>query len=79
MENHRTLYDTIVLTLAIAPMLLVWATIITAPMAIFMAIRYWNAPTSIIPRTKVRSIVALIMGSLQTIGWSVFFYTLAVR
>lgn len=79
MENHRTLYDTIVLTLAIAPIMLVWATIITAPMVIFMAIRYWNAPTSIIPRTRVRSIVALILGSLQTIGWSVFIYFVVVH
>ena len=50
-----------------------------APMVIFMAIRYWNAPTSIIPRTRVRSIVALALGGLQTIGWSVFIYSVAVH
>jgi hypothetical protein len=76
-ENHRTLYDSIVLTLAVVPMLIIWPSIITAPVVIFMAIRYWNAPTSIIPRTKARLIVALIIGSLQTIGWSFFIYNLA--
>ncbi len=78
-ENHRTLFDSIVLTLAIVPMLLLWPSIITAPMVIFMAIRCWNAPTSIIPRTKARLIVALTLGSLQTIGWSFFIYNLATR
>lgn len=72
MENHRTLYDSIVLFLAIVPMLFIWPTILTAPMVFFMAVRYWKAPTSIIPRSKVRFIVALVLAGFQIIGWSVF-------
>lgn len=74
LENQWTLYDSIALALAIFPMLFIFATILTAPMAIFMSIRYWNAPTSIIPRTKVRFIFAVIIAGLQMIGWLVFIY-----
>ncbi|MBW1796932.1 MAG: hypothetical protein JRJ21_00720 [Deltaproteobacteria bacterium] len=79
LENHRTLYDTIVLFLAIAPMVFVWPTILTAPMALFMAIRYWKAPTSIIQRTKVRLIIAIFFAVLQIVGWSAFIYSCATR
>jgi len=74
LENHRTLYDSMVLFLAIFPMILFWPTILTAPIAIFLAIRYWNVPTSIIPRTKIRLIAAVVISGLQIIGWSAFIY-----
>lgn len=79
LENHRILYDTIVLALAIIPMLFVWPSILTAPAALFMAIYYWNAPTSIIPRTKIRLVAAIILAGLQIVAWSVFFYYIATR
>src|SRR6266849_9433647 len=47
LENHRVLYDTIALGLATLPLLLFWMTLLTAPMALFMALRYWKAPSSI--------------------------------
>jgi hypothetical protein len=70
LENHRTLYDSMALYLAVAPILLVWVTIITAPAAIFVAIRYWRAPGSIIPRTKVRRILALLIAGMQIGTWT---------
>ena len=79
LENNRTLYDTIALALAIIPMLMVWPTIITAPLAIFMAIRYWNAPTSILPRTKARLISAMIIAGLQIAGWIILISYLVTR
>src|SRR3990172_5219219 len=46
LETSCILYDSIALTVAFVPLLffifLFWATVITAPMAIFIAIRYWN-------------------------------------
>src|SRR5437016_1028123 len=44
LENQRTLYDSIALSLAILPLLMAYFTILTAPMALYVAIRYWNAP-----------------------------------
>jgi hypothetical protein len=79
LENHRTLYDSITLFLAIVPVLFVWPAIVTAPMVPYMVVRYWKAPTSIIPRTKVRFIIALVLAGLQIVGLSLFIYSLVTR
>ena len=74
LENHRTMYDSIALALALYPLLIFWITCITAPMVIFMVIRYWKAPSSIIPRTKIRFISAFVMASIQIAGWTAGLY-----
>jgi hypothetical protein len=40
-------------------------------MALYVAIRYWKAPRSIVHRTRVRFILAIIFASLQIGGWVV--------
>src|SRR5262249_31750627 len=69
LENERTLYDSIALSLAIVPILFFYLTIITAPAALYFAIRYWKAPRSIVHRTRVRLVLAIIFASLQIVGW----------
>ena len=76
LENSRTCYDAIALHLAILPMLIFWLTIFTAPVVIFISIRYWNAPGSIVARSKWRFVVALVLAILQLIGWTFFFIQL---
>ena len=76
LENHRTLYDSIALGLAVLPAMMLWPSIITAPMAIFVTGRYWRAPSSILPRTKVRFILAVLLAVPQIVGWGVVFFTL---
>jgi hypothetical protein len=70
LETQRVLYDGIALSLAILPLLIFYLTIITAPISIYVAIRYWKAPTSILPRTKIRFILAIVFSGLQLAGWS---------
>jgi hypothetical protein len=72
LQNHRVLYDEIALTLAILPILICYITVVTAPVAIFIALRYWRAPSSIVPRTKVRFVAAIGIAGLQIVGWTVF-------
>ncbi|MDB6112007.1 MAG: hypothetical protein JWR69_3757, partial [Pedosphaera sp.] len=74
LENHRILYDRAALALAVYPMLIFYLTIVTAPIAIFLAIRHWNTPTSIIHRTKIRYVIALTIATLQIIGWVAMIY-----
>src|SRR5437870_464361 len=74
LENQRTLYDSIALSLALAPLLIFYFTIVTAPMALYFSIRYWNAPRSIVHRTKVRYVFAIIFALLQIVGWGVGIY-----
>ena len=52
---------------------LVLANDITAPIAIFLTMRYWRAPSSLIPRTKVRFILAFCIAGCQIAGWVMFF------
>ncbi len=79
LENRRTLYDTIALSLAVYPVALivgVYFTFVTAPMALFVAIRYWNAPRSVIPRTRIRYILAIILAVAELFGWVLLIYFL---
>ena len=77
LENQRTLYDGIALSLAIYPLLIFYFTLVTAPVALFVAIRYWNAPRSLVHRTKIRFVAAIILALMQIGGWGVLFITLA--
>lgn len=68
-ENQRTLFDSVALSLAALPLLLWPATVITAPAAIFVAISRWKAPGSLTRRTKIRFVLAILLGLAQIAGW----------
>jgi hypothetical protein len=65
----RTLYDHVALVLATLPVLTIWLTLVTAPMAIYMALRHWNSPSSLLRRSRIRFVLAIILGALQIAGW----------
>jgi hypothetical protein len=50
-------------------MLLFYFTIVTAPAALYLAIKHWNSPRGVIHHTKVRLVLAMIVASVQIIGW----------
>jgi len=76
LDNSRTLYDGMALLLATAPILMWPVTILTAPAALYMVIRYWRSPMSIVPRTKTRFILAGVFALAEIAGW--IFLTSAV-
>ena len=69
LENQRTLYDQIALTLAILPLVIFYFTIVTAPMTLVVAVRYWKAPGSIVRRTKTRFILAVLLALTEIAFW----------
>lgn len=79
LDNERTLYDSIALSLAILPLLIFYFTIITAPMTLYVAIRYWKAPQSILRRTKIRFIIAIFIALLEIGGWAALFIYFSTR
>ena len=79
LENQRMRYDNIALGLVVLPMLIFYFTIITAPMALFVAIRYWKAPRSLVQRSRLRFVLAVLIALLQIAGWTTFFIVLATR
>lgn len=67
--RRRTLYDSIALNAAIVPLFIWPVTLVTSPLALIYSVYVWQKPSSILPRTRVRIIVALILSSLQIAGW----------
>jgi hypothetical protein len=78
LENHRTCYDTIALMVATVPLLFYFITLFTAPLAIYLTVRHWKSPLGIIPRTRMRFVVAFILAGLQIAGWILFFSNLVL-
>jgi len=72
LDRHRVLYDSAAFMLATIPIITIWFTAITAPVALYMAIRYWNAPTSIVGRTRIRFILAMGLAGIQIVAWAVW-------
>jgi hypothetical protein len=69
LQNHRVLYDSAALSLALLPLLFWPLTLLASPVAVFMGFRYWKAPSSILPRTKIRLVLAIIIGLTEFALW----------
>jgi hypothetical protein len=70
LENHRTLHDTIALALATLPVLTIWGSLFAAPIALYVAIRYWKRPTSIVRTSRWRSVLAILLACVQIVAWA---------
>ncbi len=69
LDASRPLYDNMALVLAVLPAFLIWPTIITAPMSLYVSARYWRKPSSLLPRTKIRFYLAVLVAVLQIAAW----------
>lgn len=65
LETSRTLYDSIALALGTIPIVLFYITIVTAPITLFLVWRYWKTPLSIVPRTRIRFVLAAAFAILE--------------
>jgi len=77
LENARTRYDNIALALALFPILIFYFTIITAPMVLYVVIRYWKTPPGLTQGSRWRFVVAIIVALLQMGGWVAVIIALA--
>jgi hypothetical protein len=78
-ENRRILFDSLALTLSIVPLLMWPLTIVTAPATLFVVLRYWRRPLSILPRTRIRFVLAFLIALGQLGGWALLIYFLFAR
>jgi hypothetical protein len=76
LENRRTRYDSMALGLAILPVLIFYLTIITAPMALYIVIRHWKSPQSIVHSNRFRFVLAGIIALLEIVGWTALIVSL---
>jgi hypothetical protein len=75
LQTSRTLYDSIALALAVYPVALVFGiyfTPITAPMALYVAIRHWNSPRGLVRRTRARFVAAIVLAVMELVMVGVF-------
>lgn len=62
-------YDAAALALAIYPVLVFYLTFFTAPIVLYLVLRYWRTPISVLPRNRWRFIAAGFLAGMQTLGW----------
>jgi uncharacterized paraquat-inducible protein A len=75
-ETRRTMYDSVALALATFPALLIWPVLVAAPASLFVVIRRWREPSSILPRTRIRFYLAALLAVAEIVGiglitWSI--------
>jgi uncharacterized RDD family membrane protein YckC len=75
-ETRRTMYDTVALAFATFPALLFWPVIFSAPAALFVVLRRWRAPGSLLPRTKIRFYLAALFAVAELAGFVALIWTL---
>jgi hypothetical protein len=73
-EPRRVMYDNMALALATLPALLIWPALIGAPWSLFLVVTRWNAPSSVVPRTKIRFILAALfaVAELGFLGFVIY-------
>jgi hypothetical protein len=69
LHNRRIPHDKVALAIAVFPLLFCYVTIITAPIAIYISLRYWKAPLSIVTRSRARFVAAIILSIIQICVW----------
>jgi hypothetical protein len=75
-ETRRTMHDSIALAFATFPALLFWPVIFTAPAALYIVVRRWRSPGSLLPRTRIRFYLAALFAVAELVGLGVLIYAL---
>jgi hypothetical protein len=75
-ETSRTMYDTVALALATFPAMLFWPVIVSAPAALYVVVRRWRSPGSLLPRTRVRFYLAALFALAEIAGMAVLIWML---
>lgn len=67
-ETSRTMYDSMALALATFPALLIWPALVSAPWTLWVVFRRWRAPSSVVPRTRIRFYLAALIALVEIAG-----------
>jgi hypothetical protein len=79
LASSRFHYDSLALAIATVPVLTWVFSLLTAPLALGFALFTWRRQSSIVPRTKLRFIAAILCSLLTIAGWVVFWIYIARR
>ena len=79
LKNSQILYDQRALLFAFLSLILFIGAIILAPLSIFISIKNWNSYDKIVPRTKIRFVISILL-SLTTLSlWTMMIANLFNR
>ena len=70
LDGRHILYDSIALQLSIWPVFTFWMPVVTAPAGLFVAIRHWRTTMSVLPRSRVRLWLAVILSTIQIVAFA---------
>jgi hypothetical protein len=73
-ELQHTRYDHAALALTTIALLFSPITIITAPVALFLVIRFWNRRSSVLARSRAIFVIAGVLAVVEICGWVVLIY-----
>lgn len=79
LENHRVRHDDVALAIAILPLFFYCVVPLTSPISLYYAIRHWNSPGTILPRTRIRFVVAMIFAVIEIVTSVVLIYFFATQ
>jgi hypothetical protein len=78
LAHHAALFDNTALFLVIGPTISLFFsifTLISAPAALFLSFYYWSRQWTLLGRSRVRFVVAIMSSLLLLLGWAIVIYT----
>ena len=76
LQTEHTRYDRIALALTTVALLFWPITLVTAPAALYMVIRFWNRRSKILPGSRAIYVIAGLLAIGEICGWCFIFYTM---
>ncbi len=73
LASSRFHFDSLALTVSTAGVLTGFLSILTAPLALGLAVFTFSKECSIAPRSRIRFILAMLFSAATIVGWTVFF------
>src|ERR1700722_15678093 len=77
---YAPLFDGVALFLVIAPLVTVifwFFTILAAPVSLFVSFYYWSRQWNLLPRSRLRFVIAILLSLLLIAAWALAIYYLA--
>jgi hypothetical protein len=69
LDARRTRYDLVAVWLALLPLIFCFPTLLTAPITIYLCVRYWNSPRGLTQRGRLAFVAALVLATAEISFW----------
>lgn len=76
LQTEHIRYDRIALGLTTLTIFFWPITLLTAPAALFLVIRFWNRRSKVLPGSRVIYVIAALLAIAEICGWAVLFYAI---